>query len=493
VKAIMVMFDSLNKRFLEPYGCTITHTPNFRRLAEKTVQFDNCYAGSLPCIPARRELHTGRYNFLHRSWGPIEPFDDSMPEILKKNGVHTHLVSDHGHYWEDGGATYHNRYSTWENFRGQEGDRWKGVVGEVKDSDPNLVQFTGYRGMLYRQDLVNRTYMQDETDHPQVKTFNAGLEFIETNKDADNWFLQIEAFDPHEPFFCYKKYKDLYPHEYSGPRFDWPDYAPVNQSPEQVSHARYEYFALLSMCDAQLGKVLDMMDKYNLWDDTMLIVNTDHGYMLGEHQYWAKNYMPLYNEIVNIPLFIWDPRCRKSGERRQSLVQTIDLPVTILEFFNIPCTKDMQGKSLKDVISCDKPVRDTALFGIFGAHVCCTDGRYVFMKAPAKAENTPLYEYTLMPTHMAWFFTQQELKTITLSEPFSFTKGIPLLKTEAMGDKNPFNYGDLLFDLKEDPKQEKNIQDASLKEEMTRKMIRLMKENDAPKEQYIRLGLDNLL
>jgi len=109
MKAIMLMYDSLNRRFLPPYGDQEVHAPNFRRLAERTVTFDNCYVGSMPCMPARRELHTGRYNFLHRSWGPLEPFDLSMPEILRHHGVSTHLISDHQHYWEDGGATYHQR------------------------------------------------------------------------------------------------------------------------------------------------------------------------------------------------------------------------------------------------------------------------------------------------------------------------------------------------------------------------------------------------
>ena len=107
MRVIMIMYDSLNRNMLEPYGGSGVSTPNFKRLAEHTVTFDRCYAGSLPCMPARRELHTGRYNFLHRSWGPIEPFDDSMPEILNKNGIHSHLVTDHYHYFEDGGATYH--------------------------------------------------------------------------------------------------------------------------------------------------------------------------------------------------------------------------------------------------------------------------------------------------------------------------------------------------------------------------------------------------
>ena len=139
MRAILLLFDSLNRHCLEPYGCGWTQTPNFSRLAQHSVMFDRCYAGSLPCMPARRELHTGRYNFLHRSWGPIEPFDDSMPELLKKSGVYTHLISDHQHYWEDGGATYHTRYNSWECVRGQEGDPWKANVGAV-ELPPHLGQ-----------------------------------------------------------------------------------------------------------------------------------------------------------------------------------------------------------------------------------------------------------------------------------------------------------------------------------------------------------------
>lgn len=486
----MVMFDSLNRHLLESYGCEGTVTPNFVRLAKHTVQFDRCYAGSLPCMPARRELHTGRYNFLHRSWSPMEPFDDSMPEILKKNGVHSHLVSDHGHYWEDGGATYHTRYRTWENFRGQEGDPWKGVVGGIKEPEDNLIRFDGYRKLLHHQDRVNRSYMEKAENHPQIKTFEAGLEFLERNKEKDQWFLQIECFDPHEPFFSYEKYKELYPHEYNGPRFDWPDYAAVKETDEQVEHARYEYFALLSMCDDQLKRVLDFMDEQDMWKDTMLIVNTDHGFLLGEHGYWAKNYMPLYEEIVHTPLYIWDPRSGIKGEHRDVLVQTIDLPVTLLEYFQIPVTKDMQGKDLSVVISENKKQREAVLFGIHGAHVCCTDGRYVYMKAPVNVENLPLYEYTLMPTHMVGFFRRKSIMTMEKASAFDFTKGMPVMRFDTDGNNSgAYQYGDLLFDLQKDPRQEHPLRDEEQEKRMKALMIQLMEENDAPKEQYERLGL----
>lgn len=81
MKAIMIMFDSLNRKYLPPYGNSWVQASNFERLSRHTATFENCYGGSMPCMPARRELHTGRYNFLHRAWGPLEPFDDSMPEI----------------------------------------------------------------------------------------------------------------------------------------------------------------------------------------------------------------------------------------------------------------------------------------------------------------------------------------------------------------------------------------------------------------------------
>ncbi|WP_194923030.1 sulfatase-like hydrolase/transferase [Catenulispora pinisilvae] len=488
MKAVMVMFDSLNRRFLPPYGAADwIHAPNFTRLAERTATFENCYAGSMPCMPARRELHTGRYNFLHRSWGPLEPFDDSCPEMLREQaGVHTHLVTDHQHYWEDGGATYHNRYRTYEFFRGQEGDAWKGHV-----ADPEIPEsLRSMRGEKWRQDWVNRSHMPTETEQPQTLTFDAGLEFISTNKDQDTWFLQIETFDPHEPFFSHQPYKDLYPHEYDGPQYDWPDYRMVLETPEQVEHVRLEYAALLSMCDRSLGRVLDAFDEYRLWDDTLLIVCTDHGFLLGEHGWWGKNVQPWYDETIHTPLFIWDPRSRVAGERRASLVQTIDIGPTLLEFFGVDRTPDMLGRPLRETVADDTPVRAAGIFGAFGGHVSVTDGRYVYMRACVEASNTPLFEHTLMPTHMAARFRPEELRSAELvpGGTFAFTKGVPVLKAPGWAI-SPARFGSLLFDLESDPDQQSPVVDDDLELRMAGLLVETMRTADAPASQYLRLGL----
>ncbi|WP_106400488.1 sulfatase [Actinocorallia populi] len=470
MKAIMLMFDSLNRHMLPPYGDTLVQAPNFARLAERSVTFDDFYGGSMPCMPARRELHTGRHNFLHRSWGPLEPFDDSMPELLKNAGVHTHLVSDHHHYWEDGGATYHGRYSTWEFFRGQEDDPWKGVVGVAG----------------HRQNDVNRRYMPTEAEHSQTLTVDAGLHFLETNLEADRWFLQLELFDPHEPFFSHRFYKDLYPHDYEGPDFDWPPYQKVVEPQAQVEHARYEYAALVSMCDRSLGRVLDFMDEHDLWRDTMLIVNTDHGFLLGEHGWWAKTVQPWFNELVHLPMFLWDPRTGERGTRRNDLARTIDIAPTLLRYFGLEPAPDMQGRDLNS----DAPAPRGALFGIHGGHVNVTDGRHVYMRASREATNGPLEEYTLMPTHMKNRFGVHELKDWTPAPPFSFTKGLQTMRMPSGGSwVNPWQHGTLLFDLVTDPAQEHPVVDDELELRMLGLLRELMREADAPSSQYERLGI----
>lgn len=484
MKAIMVMFDSLNRRMLQPYGCDWVHTPNFQRLAQRAVTFGNSYVGSMPCIPARRELHTGRYNFLHRSWGPLEPFDDSMPQILREHGVYTHLITDHNHYFETGGATYHTRYSSWELVRGQEGDPWKASLGTIiPDTLNNRPEH------WLRQDFTNRCYQQREEDMCQPQVFALSREFIRANRNHDNWFLQIETFDPHEPWYVAQRFLDLYPHDYDGPLFDWPPYARVTETPEQVRHLRLMNAALHSMCDYYLGTILDLMDDLDLWQDTLLIVNTDHGFLLGEHDWWAKVMQPFYNEVAHTPLFVWDPRAGVQGEWRESLVQTIDWAPTLLEYFGAPLPRDMQGRPLRGVIERDAPVREAGLFGIHGGHVNLTDGRYVYMRGPASADNTPLYDYTLMPTHMREMFRVEELQDIRLAEPFSFTKGCRTMQIAARAWPGQEPLQTLLFDLQTDPGQNHPIQNAEVEARLAAMMAQLMRDNDAPAEQFTRLGL----
>ncbi|WP_240941190.1 sulfatase/phosphatase domain-containing protein [Paenibacillus sp. HB172176] len=171
------------------------------------------------------------------------------------------------------------------------------------------------------------------------------------------------------------------------------------------------------------------------------------------------------------------------------MVQTIDLAPTLLDYFQVVIPEDMQGKSLKGTVEKDEPIRKYALFGIHGGHVNMTDGRYVYMRAPVEPENRPLYNYTLMPAHMRGLFKESELLAMELAEPFSFTKGFKTMKTPAQARSEAHPFGTLLFDLERDPGQLYPIKDSDIEVGLLEEMARLMKDADAPSEQYERLGM----
>lgn len=502
MKTVFIMFDSLNRHLLSPYGGTRIPTPNFDRLAQRAVTFEGHHVGSLPCMPARRDLMSGRLSFLHRSWGPLEPFDNAFPEILsRQKGIYSHLVTDHSHYWEDGGATYHNRYDSYEFIRGQEGDRWRAMVepnweGLREKYDHN--QFAETRRSYKRQNMVNREFIKEEADFPSVQVFQAGLDFLEQNADADDWLLQIETFDPHEPFHAPAAFKEAFDTGWTGGVRDWPHYARVDELPEECEELRANYYATVALCDALLGRVLDQFDAQSMWDDTALVVTTDHGFLLGEHDFWAKNRMNMYEEIAHIPLFVHDPRRPAGGRRVSELTQTPDLAATFLDLHGADPEPEMRSHSVLPLIDGDKGQREAVLFGYFGGAVNVSDGAMTYHRYPADLSQQEIYQYTLMPTHSVSFFSEHELSAATLESPLSFSKNMPTLKVPVSSQSIIYNiYGPgalledetHLYDLLEDPGQMHPVNDPAAEARMVDLMTQLMGEIDAPPEAFARLGL----
>lgn len=486
MKAILVMFDSLNRKWLEPYGGEPgVPTPNFTRLAQHTAKMTNSYVCSMPCMPARRDLLTGRPGFLHRGWGPMEPFDDAFTEILARKGVHSHLVTDHYHYFEEGGQNYHTKFSSWDFLRGQEGDPWK---PRLDDAFVPPETTNAHSRERIRQDFANR----QQGTHSQTLTFDSALEFIGQHHATDDWYLQIETFDPHEPFFATEEWRQKYSPDYTGPVTDWPTYGALDDMgdrAELLPQWRKEYSALVAMCDHSLGRVLDEMDRHDMWKDTMLIVGTDHGFFLGEHGYVAKNLSPLWEEVSHTPLFIWDPRSGVKNEQRDSLTQIIDWGPTLLDFFGAEPTADMTGRSLIGVLADDTPVREAALFGYTNHYLNVTDGRYVYMRANDPDYAGQLWDYTLDPANMNARYSLEKLRSAEPVAPLSFSKDVPLMRyaTEALHEiTDPL--GTLLYDVENDPQQQTSLNDPEVEARMTAHAKRIMAEIDAPPEQYARVG-----
>ena len=489
MRAIIVMFDTLNRHMLPPYGRDWSHAPNFARLAPRAVTFDNCYAGSMPCMPARREMHTGRHNFLHRSWGPLEPFDDSMPELLKRAGVYTHLVSRPpallgGRRRDLPHPLHHLGVLPRAGRRPVEGRR---------SPTPAIPAPSCKRNRLH----CGRTRSTARTCRPRRSTrrparSTPGWSSSQTNADADNWMLQIETLRSARAV--------LHPPAVQGPlparlrraavrlarlRAGHRD-QPSRSSTSATSTPRWSACATNHWAGCWIS-----MDEHDLWDDTMLIVNTDHGFLLGEHGWWAQDRSsPGSTSWSTCRCSCGTHAPRPPASAAPHWCRPIDVAPTMLELLRPGHPQPTcRAATWQPSLGRTSRVRDGALFGIHGGHVNVTDGRYVYMRAPVEPDNAPLEEYTLMPTHMRGRFDVAEFADAELAPPFGFTKGVRPLRMTGRSAINPYAYGTLMFDLESDPQQENPIVDDERELHLIGLMVRLLRDNEAPASQFRRLGL----
>ena len=493
MRSILVLMDTLKRDNLSCYNPdTFAKTPNLTEFAQNATTFDQHWIGSAPCMPARRDILTGRLNFLERSWGPIEPFDVTLPSILRENNVFTHITTDHCHYFRLGGENYVQQFNTWDYHRGQEGDPW------ISRIDDPVNMPADYYGRLRNQYQWNRTQWGDkEEEYPSPKTFQSACDWLEGNKEKDDFFLMVEAFDPHEPFDVPQKYMDMYEDTHLDRQYyEIPDYARVNVPDDALDYIRKRYAALLTMTDAWFGKLIHKLNDLNMYEDTMIIITTDHGYFLGERDYLGKNYMHLYNELAHLPLIIKFPKGELKGQRMNQITQNIDLMPTILDLHGIEKPDTIKGVSLEPLLNdACKRKKEYALFGYHGLAVNITDGNKTYFRVPNE-KNAPLFEYTCIPTTIRKYLGTGIENQIEMGHYIARSK-YPVYKIPcqypSILDNNPKGLIELtehkLFDLDSDYAQVHNLINTDIENDYIKLMKKALDENDAPSEQKIRLDL----
>ncbi|MBO4378530.1 MAG: sulfatase [Clostridia bacterium] len=504
MRSVLFLSDTVNRRFIDLYDAAGVHLPNLARLAQRSAIFENHFVGSAPCMPARRDIMTGRLGFLERNWGPIEAFDYTLQQALATRGIWSHCITDHYHYQEIGGEGYLQRFDSWVMHHGQEIDHGVAQVGRL--------ELPEHLGKLQPQFWYNRQeYAEDENNYPSVKTVTEAADWLEKHHDDDDFLLWVEPFDPHEPFDVPKRWLDEVGDDYEGPLYMWPEYKHLSESgisPEALQHVRHRYAALLLMTDHYLGRLLDVMDRYDMWRDTAFIYTTDHGCMLGEHDCMAKNYMQAYNEVFHIPLLVHLPGDAGAGMRIRALTQNIDIMPTLLELYGVPlsvCPNPLHGKSWLPLLRGEKDsVRDCAIYGYFGKQVNITDGRYTYFRSPVRG-NQPLAVYTSLATDIYHYFDAERLRNfdeIGMGRYLKWTD-YPVYRYPGHLVKhvrssslrysflNEWEYRDLLFDLDNDYAQEYDL--VETEPETAARMQGLLRQalhaHDAPDEQFVRLRL----
>jgi arylsulfatase A-like enzyme len=493
--AVVVLLDSLNRHMLAAYGGREFATPNLDRFAKRAVRFDTHYAGSLPCMPARHDILCGALDFLWKPWGSIEIWEEPVTVPLRRAGVTTKLVSDHPHLFEVGGENYHSDFMAWDYQRGHEGDPWQ------TRPDPSWIGAPDFgRGHMPYDD--SRGWFRDEADFPGPRTLSAAARWLE--RDAphhDRFLLFVDEFDPHEPFDTPEPYASMYDRDWQGPHLIWPPYTAAGLASgvldaRQARQLRACYGGKLTMIDAWFGRLLDALDRTGAWRDTAVIVCTDHGHYLGEHDAFGKPPVPIYEALGHTPLFIAWPGVDPGS--RTALTTNVDLHATLLDLFGVSSPHRTHGRSLVPVLEGKaSSIRDHVLAGYWGREVHYIDGRHKYVRAP-KAKNEPLSmwsnRWSTMPLHRFpdIRLPKPDARAVLDRMPGSM---VPVIRQPFMaGDALPFwAYGPFqgtrLFDLQEDPGEEVSRHGEAIESQLEEALASALDAIEAPNDQALRLGL----
>jgi arylsulfatase A-like enzyme len=494
-RAVVLLLDSLNRHLLGAYGGREFDTPNLDRFARRALRFESHFAGSLPCMPARHDILCGALDFLWRPWGSIEIWEKPLTAALRRAGVVTQLVSDHPHLFETGGENYHCDFTAWDYQRGHESDPWK------TRPDPSWIGAPSFgRGHTAYDD--SRGWFRDEADFPGPRTLAAAARWLEEHAPHHERFLLfVDEFDPHEPFDTPEPWASRYDPDWRGPHLIWPPYTRAGLASgvldeRQARQIRACYGAKLSMIDHWLGRVFDALDHGGLWDDTVVIVCTDHGHYLGEKDAWGKPPVPLWEPIGHTPLLIAWPGA-PSGTTR-ALSTNVDLHATLLDVFGARSAHRTHGHSLLPLLEGRAAsVRQHLLAGYWGREVHWIDGRSKYARAPA-GKNFPLSiwsnRWSTMPVHR---LPQLELPPPDARATLDRMPGsrVPVLRQPFReGDAVPFwalgaFSGNHLYDLADDPAEERNLAGRPEEKRAEEALRAALLELEAPPDQLERLAL----
>ncbi|MEE2728293.1 MAG: sulfatase [Candidatus Latescibacterota bacterium] len=380
-------------------------TPNMDRLIERGTVFDNAYIGSTPCMPARRDIYTGRLEFLERGWGPLEEEDRDLPRqvsgppnrsiqwSVEQGYPISCLLTDHFHLWEQGSGNYHMGYTGFEFVRGIESDA---LYTDPIDFHCPPGDRMGKNERHWRN--VHFIRQRDE-DYFCAQVCTKAADWLRRNSTHEDFYLHLDIFDPHEPWDPPEEIlKQFDPRGYdieglraAAPYAPWRDH----YSEAQFQNMRARYAAKVFFLDQWLGKVFDALDALDLWKDTLVVLTTDHGTWNGDHGRMGKLGTHQYDGCAHIPLIMCHPEAGH-GQRRDQLVQLMDLYPTVLSAVGrplpeMPDERPLHGIDLLPVLeNADAPTRSCALMGMFGKSVTVTDGDWTLHQSPVD-DNEPLY------------------------------------------------------------------------------------------------------
>jgi iduronate 2-sulfatase len=378
---LFVVCDDLNTH-VSSSGYKNISTPNLTRLANESITFNRAFCQYPVCGPSRASFLSGLYpqstGVLNNTFDirKTRPGTISMPQFFKENG-----------YWTAGvGKVFHNTKSDHGDMAWHENLRFENdeleVVREARvkfeseygsiDKQPNKKKWKEIQKQVSAKLNAQtppgkgRSGLRDE-QHKDGKNARQIVQWLENKSYGDKpFFISLGLQKPHVPFLAPDKYFDLYPFAkitYQNDRPNLWDFLPSSALSKRYEAFGFEfakenhplrkeyiqaYHACISFIDAQLGLVMDTLKKQGLWEDTVIVFTSDHGYHLGDHFIWGK--VTLFDIGAKVPFIVRAPGLSQSGTASEAMVELIDIYPTLADLAGLKAPDHLQGISLRPLL-----------------------------------------------------------------------------------------------------------------------------------------------
>lgn len=362
---LLIISDDLTTTAVGAYGNSIAKTPHIDQLAREGLLFQNAYSQYPVCGPSRASLMFGYYPSATQTYGYVSGRENvgdsrkSMAEFFKDKGYYTARVSKIYHMGVpidiETGSDGQDDLASWTERFNSQGPEWKSEgFAELVQNNPD--------GKIERKGGNVMTIVHSENGdlaQSDGKTAQKAIELLKSHQN-EPFFLAVGLVRPHVPFVAPKEYFSHFP---------WQEIVPppivkgdlegipekginyVTTQNSEMSFAQKQkaiaaYLASVSFMDAQVGKILNALKAEGLEDNTIVIFTSDHGFHLGEHDFWMK--VSLKEESVRVPLILKGPGI--TSAKSNSLVELLDLYPTLTDLAGFGVPPNLQGKSLKPIL-----------------------------------------------------------------------------------------------------------------------------------------------
>ena len=381
---LFISVDDLRPQ-LGCYGDKLIQSPNIDRIAARGIVFNKAYTQQAVCSPSRTAIMTGLRPDVTKVWDldthfrPAQPDCITLPQHFKANGYQCEALSKIYHKGHEDGRSWTAPH--WYPFgRSVDTDLVDWTKQIVTKHDVNVLEYSSPEAndtSVKKKDKEAKAgpsfeiSSKDDSELPDGATADEAVKRLATLKaKGQPFFLAVGFLKPHLPFVAPKKYWDLYdPNSIPLPAIDHlPEGAPpyvghtngeVHNYPgvpkgdpiqaDFAKNLRHGYYACISYMDAQVGKVLDALEKEGLADNTIIVLWGDHGWQLGDHGLWHKH--TNFELATRAPLLISVPGSKTAGQKCSATVEFVDVYPTLAELCGLPNPTGLSGRSLKAFIN----------------------------------------------------------------------------------------------------------------------------------------------